>query len=249
MEKAIEIIREVAAKTDRAILFHSASGKDSIALLDLMHPYFKEIVCAFMYTVKDMEHINRYIDWACRRYANVRFVQMPHYGVYSYIKVGFFGCRQNEKQRQYTLEQLTDIVRERTGIQWAFFGFKQSDSMNRRLMLRGYKEEAINEKTMKAYPLSKYKNADVMRYIEEHHLIMPESYGGEKQSAGTDITDIHYLLYLQKNLPNDLKKLYGAFPMAERLVYEYEQKQCNEHGKEANKTERDYRNKTFANQS
>ena len=237
MEKAIGIIREVAAKTDRAILFHSASGKDSIALLDLMHPYFKEIVCAFMYTVKDMEHINRYIDWACRRYANVRFVQMPHYGVYSYIKVGFFGCRQNEKQRQYTLEQLTDIVRERTGIQWAFFGFKQSDSMNRRLMLRGYKEEAINEKTMKAYPLSKYKNTDVLRYIEDNHLIRPEKYGGEKQSAGADITDIHYLLYLQKNFPKDLWKLYAAFPMAERLVYEYEQKQNNEHGEKINKTE------------
>lgn len=235
MEKAIEVIREVAAKTDKAILFHSASGKDSIALLDLMYPHFKEIVCVSMYTVKDLEHINRYIAWACRKYPNVRFIQIPHYSVYSYIKVGFFGCRKNEKQKKYTLEQLTSVVRERTGIDWAFFGFKQSDSMNRRLMLRGYKDEAVNEQTMKAYPLSKYKNTDVLRYIEENHLIKPEAYGGEHQSSGSDVTDIHYLLWLRRNYPNDLTKVYAAFPMAERLIFEYEQKQRN-HGEEIDKT-------------
>lgn len=223
MEEAIKVIREVATRTDKAILFHSASGKDSIALLDLVHPHFKEIVCVFMYTVKNLEHINQYIAYACRKYTNIRFVQIPHYGIYSYIKVGFFGCKKNENQRKYTLEQLTDIVRERTGINWAFYGFKQSDSMNRRLMLRGYMNEAINEKTMKVYPLSKYKNCDVLRYIEENSLIKPESYGGEKQSAGTDITDIHYLLFLRKNFPSDLQKVYNEFPMAERLVFEYEQ--------------------------
>lgn len=237
MDEAIKVIREIAARTDKAILFHSASGKDSIALLDLMHHHFKEIVCVFMYTVKDLEHINRYIAWACRKYSNARFLQIPHYGVYSYIKVGFFGCKKNEKQKKYTLEQLTDIVRERTGIDWAFFGFKQSDSMNRRLMLRGYKDEAINEKTKKAYPLSRYKNPDVLRYIDDNNLIRPESYGGEKQSAGADITDLFYLLYLRNNFPDDLKKVYGVFPMAERLVFDYEQRKANDDGKETNQTE------------
>lgn len=223
MEAAIKVIREVATQTDKAILFHSASGKDSIALLDLIYPHFKEIVCVFMYTVKNLEHINRYIAYACRKYPKIRFIQIPHYGIYSYIKVGFFGCKKNENQRKYTLEQLTDIVRERTGIDWAFFGFKQSDSMNRRLMLRGYKDEAINEKTMKAYPLSQYKNGDVLRYIEQSNLIKPETYGGERQSAGADITDIHHLLFLRDNFPDDLQKVYSQFPMAERLVFEYEQ--------------------------
>lgn len=57
MKKAISIIKQVSELTDRVILFHSASGKDSIALLDLIHPYFKEIVCVYMYVVKDLQHI------------------------------------------------------------------------------------------------------------------------------------------------------------------------------------------------
>ena len=81
MERAINVIKAVASITDRAVLFHSASGKDSIALLNLMHPYFREIVCVYMYTVKDMQHINRYIGWAQRRYPNARFIQIPHYSV------------------------------------------------------------------------------------------------------------------------------------------------------------------------
>lgn len=221
---ATSAIKKVASETDRAILFHSASGKDSIALLDLMHPHFKEIVCVFMYTVKDMEHIGRYIGWATRKYDNARFVQIPHYSVYSYIKVGFLGCDKNPKQRKYTLEQLTDEVRKRTGVTWAFYGFKQSDSLNRRLMLRGYEEEAINRKTEKCYPLSRYKNPDILRYIEDNNLMRPESYGGEHQSAGCDISDLHYLLYLRENFPKDLQRLFAAYPLAERILFEHDKK-------------------------
>lgn len=224
MEAARNIIKLIAERTDRAILFHSATGKDSIALLDLMHPYFREIVCVFMYTVKDLDHINRYIAWAQRKYPKARFIQIPHYGVYSWIKVGYMGCRQNPKQRKYTLADLNEKVRERTGIDWTFLGFKQSDSMNRRLMLRGYDREAICEKSRKVYPLSSYKNADVLAYIERNHLITPEAYGGEHQSSGSDINDIHYLLWLRENYPGDLQKIYSQFPMVERLVFDHDNK-------------------------
>lgn len=128
MIRATEIIDKVAKETDRAILFHSASGKDSIALLDMIAPRFKEVVCAYMYIIKDLQHINRYISYAVRKYPNVRFVQIPHFALASYRKVGYMGCERNENQKQLTMAKLTDIVREKYGVEWAFFGFKQSDS-------------------------------------------------------------------------------------------------------------------------
>lgn len=222
MRKATEIIKRVASETDRAILFHSASGKDSIALLELMSPHFREIVCAFMYTVPGLEHNARYIEWAQRRYPNARFVQMPHYGVYTYIREGYLGCKRNPKQKEYDLGQLTDITRERTGIDWAFYGFKKSDSLNRRLMLQTYAMEAINEQTKKVYPLSAYKNGDVLRYIDERGLIKPESYGGHAQSSGCDVNDLNYLLYLRREWPGDLKKVLDMFPLAERKLFDYD---------------------------
>lgn len=221
MKKAIDIIEAIASKTDRVILFHSASGKDSIALLDLISSYFKEIICVYMYVIKDLSHINRYINYACKKYPNVKYIQIPHFALYSYRRIGYMGCEMNGNQKLYNMAQLTDIIRERYGVQWAFFGFKQSDSMNRRLMLRTYEMNAINEAQSKCYPLSEYKNGDVMVYIEKTGLIKPEKYG-KSQSSGTDITDINYLLFLRNEYPDDLERVISDFPLVKRKLFEYD---------------------------
>ena len=170
-----------------------------------------------------MQHINRYISYAVRKYPNVRFVQIPHFALASYRKVGYMGCERNENQKQLTMAKLTDIVREKYGVEWAFFGFKQSDSLYRRTMLRTYEDEAINWKTKKCYPLSPYKNRDVLAYIEHEGLIKPERYGNA-QSAGTNISDMDYLLWLRENFPQDLQKILKEFPLVERLIFEYDNK-------------------------
>jgi sulfate adenylyltransferase subunit 2 len=224
MQRAIEIINKVAGCTDRAILFHSASGKDSIALLDLLSPRFKQVCCVYMYIVKDLSHINRYLSYAQNKYANVRFMQIPHYCVFNYIKNGYMGIERDEKQREYNLGQLTELVRARTGIEWSCYGFKQSDSMNRRLMLRTYDMDAICWKSKKVYPLSGYKNSDITGYISDNLLIRPEIYGNAK-SNGTAVNDIDYLLFLRNNYPDDLKKVLSVFPYCDRLLYEYDYKQ------------------------
>ena len=224
MQKALEVICLVSSETDRVILFHSASGKDSIALLNLMAPSFREIVCVYMYLIKDLSHINRYLNYATSTYPNVRFVQVPHYGLGSYIKTGYMGCKQNPVQKKFTMSDITEGIRQKYGVQWAFFGFKQSDSMNRRIMLRGddYELQAINRKTMKCYPLSAYHNQDVLAYIKRNGLITPECYSKGGQSSGTNITDIDYLLYLRQNYPDDLNRVLSQFPLVERLLFEHD---------------------------
>jgi hypothetical protein len=220
MKRAIEIIKRIASETDRAILFNSASGKDSIALLDMMSPHFREVVCVYMYIVKDLEHINRYFRYYRNKYPNTTLVQVPHFVLPSYYNVGYLGC-EKKQVRQQTMISLTDKVRERYGVEWAFFGFKQSDSLNRRIMLRAYDQEAINRDTRKCYPLSTYKNKDVLAYIEKRNLMRPEKYG-KGQSAGVNLTDPYYLSWLRANFPQDLQRIYAAFPEAERYLFEFD---------------------------
>ena len=219
LERAKQVIDEVAKQTDEILLFHSLSGKDSITLLDLCYPRFRRVVCVFMYIVKDLDHIAEYYNYAKNKYPNIEFIQVPHYAKYSYIKYGFMGCRQNPKQRLWTLSDIAEKVKEKTGIEWSCYGFKQSDSLNRRLMLRSYKDgmEAINWKSKKFYPLSTYKNADVKGYIAKNHLKQPEAYGGKGQSQGTDITDLNYHIYLRDHYPHDLERIYAECPMT-RIV-------------------------------
>ena len=221
LNSAQQVIEQIAQKTNKVILFHSMSGKDSIALLHLLYPHFDQITCVFMYVVKDLEHITKYMHYINKKYPKARIIQIPHFALFSYIKTGHLGHRQNEKQRLYNLSDLTDNIREKTAIEWAFFGFKQSDSMNRRVMLRTYQEQAINEKNKKVYPLSTYKNNDIIEYIKAEKLITPEKYGNS-QSSGTDINDLNYLLFLRNHFPNDLKKVIAEFPLVERKLYEYD---------------------------
>lgn len=221
LTRAQQIIEQIAQKTNKVILFHSMSGKDSIALLHLLYPHFEQVICVFMYVVKDLEHIAKYMHYINKKYPKARIIQIPHFAVFSYIKTGHLGHKQNEKQRLYNLSDLTDNIREKTNIEWAFFGFKQSDSMNRRVTLRTYQDEAINEKNKKVYPLSTYKNNDIIEYIKAEKLITPEKYGNS-QSSGTDINDLNYLLFLRNHFPNDLKKVIAEFPLVERKLYEYD---------------------------
>ena len=219
LKRAREIIDDVSKETDSILLFHSLSGKDSIVLLDLCYNKFKRVIVVFMYLVKDLEHVMRYYNYAKAKYPNIEFVQVPHYALFNYIKTGYMGIKQNTKQRQWTLSDITDKLREKIGVEWACYGFKQSDSLNRRLMLRSYTDgkEAINWKTKKFYPLSTYKNKEIMDFILDHRLKNPEVCGTNKQSSGVDIEDIEYQKYLKELYPSDLEKIYKVFPMA-RIV-------------------------------
>lgn len=227
LKNTLHIIQQVAARQRKIILFHSAAGKDSIALLNMCAPYFDEIICVFMYIVKDMEHINKYILWAEHKYPNVKFIQYPHYAIYTYIKYGHLGIKQDPSQRLYKLMDINNMARENTGLDWTMFGFKQSDSLNRRLMLRTYEMEAINEKSQKAYPLSHWKNRDVLAYISLNNIITPIQYTKQAQSQGTDINDITFLLWCQKNYPGDLKKIIAVFPQTEQMLFEFNYHEIN----------------------
>lgn len=230
MTHAKAIISQVANQTNRAILFHSATGKDSIALLELMAPHFKEIICVYMFIVPGLSHINRYISYATNRYPNIKFFQVPHFALSSYYRNGYMGCPVVEGQKLISFADLTESVRSQTGVDWAFYGFKKSDSMNRRLMLMGYREEAINDAQRKCYPLSGYLNREVLEYIDRQELVRPESYG-KGQSAGTNITDIDYLLFLRDNYPEDLKRVLQCFPKVERILFEHDYKEKEERAK------------------
>lgn len=235
LERAKEIVSDIAKETDSIILMHSLSGKDSIALLDLVAPHFKRIVCVYMYVVPNLDHIAPFHRYAAKKYPNTEWMQVPHYGYYSWVKYGFMGVKRNPNQRLWKLSDIIDKVREKTGIEWACLGFKQSDSLNRRLMLRSYKDgkESICWKGKKFYPLSTYKNADILEYIKRNNLKSPEAYGGGGQSCGCDVSDYWYLKYLQSNYPEDLRRIYTIFPRTQFIIKEYEQEQARKQAEAA----------------
>lgn len=206
---AKEVIASVSHKTDRAILFFSA-GKDSIVLLDLMSPYFKEIVCVFMYFVKDLEHIERYLKWAEGKYG-VRVIQVPHWNLTYLLRSGTY-CVPNPKVKLMKLSDVDRSIKLQTGIEYSFFGMKKADSLNRRLMMMS-SGSVIGDKV---YPLSEMTNKEVLAYMKQKRLPMPVRYS-DKPSGGMGFNP-ECFLWMKKNAPEDLDKVLRAFPLSEKIL-------------------------------
>lgn len=215
-----ESIGRVREKSDSALLFCSF-GKDSIVLLDLLYSRFDRLVCVFMYFVKDLEHINRWIRWAQAKYPKAEFIQVPHWNL-TYLLRGGVYCVANPDVKLLKLADIIEAMRVRTGIHYTFLGMKKADGMNRRLMLKGY-EENVYENNGLVYPLADWTQKDILAYMKMRRLPSPVRYS-LKASSGVGFNE-DCLLWLRENFPEDLQKIYKTFPMCERVLYEYDLKQ------------------------
>ncbi len=215
-----DVLNTIRQKSDSVILFYSA-GKDSIALLDLLSKKFEKVVVVFMYFVKDLEHTGRFLTFSARNYSNIEIIEVPHWCLTYIHKQGLY-CAPNPKIKLLKLNDIVKSIRLRTGLQYVVLGMKQADNMNRRLMLRNYENEAISD-TKLIYPLSKWKDADVLRYIKNNKLPRPISYGGHNRSNGVGF-DLDVFLYLKKYYPRDLIKILKAYPLSAKILFDHEQK-------------------------
>lgn len=217
----LDILKQLREKDNRVILFHSATGKDSIVLTHLCSGLFDEVICVFMYYVKDLEQNNKYINYFEKKYKNVKFEQIPHFNLNRLIKYGQLGAKAIPNIKIETLRSIALRAQERHGIKNTVIGFKKTDSLNRRLMLN---EFGYNfEKTNFWYPLLDVTDKFCLEYIKRNILPSPISYDDLK-SSGVDLVSGTYLSWCKKNYPKDLEKIFTLFPLSQTYLFEYENK-------------------------
>lgn len=221
-DSANAVIAHIAQQTNKCLLFCSL-GKDSLVLLDLIYPHFKHIVCVFMYFVKDLEHIDMYIRYICKRYPNILFVQIPHWNL-TYILRGGLYCVPNPDVKLLKLADIIKAMRLTYKIDFCFLGMKKADSMNRRLMLNAYAQNFYENKGL-VYPLAEWTQRDILAYMRQHHLPQPVRYS--KNASNGCGFNIDCFLWLRQHFPQDLQKIYDAFPLSQRILYEYDQQHNN----------------------
>lgn len=219
------IIQHIRNQTDTAVLFYSAGGKDSIALLDMVAPKFKRVICYFMYLVKDLEHTQIYIDWATKKYPNVEVRQIPHLMRDVILKNGFF-CDEDESIKIRKIGEIEQSVMEECGVSFAFSGMKGVDGFMKRMRLKMWKPYYISPKGM-CYPLALWTNKEVLQYIQNRNLIKPMVYNPKPVSQGVGL-DYDTLSFCKKYYPNDYAKILNEFPYAEVVLFEKENQCQNE---------------------
>jgi sulfate adenylyltransferase subunit 2 len=215
LDETIKSIDRIRIQTDTAVLFCSF-GKDSLVLLDLLYPRFDKVICVFMYFVKGLEHIEKYIRWAKVKYPEILIDQIPHWNLTYILRSGMF-CTMNPKVKLLRLKDIDKAMRLKHGVNYVFYGMKKADSMNRRIMLNTY----VNcENQGKVYPLADWSQKDILSYMRQHKL--PETVRYSKKVSGGVCFGIDCFLWMRENYPQDLKKVLQVFPASEKILFEYD---------------------------
>lgn len=216
LQQSIDTISFVRRQSDECLVFNSC-GKDSLVTLDLVAPYFRRVVCVFMYFVPGLEHVERYLQSSLKRYTNIELIQYPHWCL-SYVYHSGIYCQKNPKIKKIKLRNVIDQAREQTGINPVFLGMKKADGMNRRLMLNTYEAAHYTNGGM-AYPLATWTQKEVLAYMQQKRLPMPVRYG--KNASNGIGFNLDCFLWMEKNAPADLRRMYEAFPLSQRILFEY----------------------------
>lgn len=231
--ETMSIIRSVRKQTDTAVLFYSAGGKDSIAILDMLAKEFEHVICYYMYLVPNLDHVLPYIRWAETHYDNVEVRQIEHFQMDYFKKLGLF-CDAEPRYKlpkkdpnALRVRKIGDVeqwVRKQTCIKYAFSGMKGVDGYMKRMRLLTFKKRNsmyMSDKGM-VYPLAEWTNKEVLQYIRAKNLIKPFYYG-EGVSQGFSIT-LDVLTLLKAYYPKDYCRTLEVFPYAETLIFDYERK-------------------------
>lgn len=213
---AVRCIDHVAEFTDSCFVFCSL-GKDSLVVLDLVYPRFKRVICVFMYFVKGLDHIERWIAWVKGKYPKVEFVQVPHWNL-SYIMRNGLLCTPNSNVKLVKLADIIKALRLRYHVHYCFLGMKKADGMNRHVMLNGYGEWFENGGLV--YPLANMNKAQVLAYMKHHRLPTPIQYG--KTAANGCGFNVDFLLWMRENAPADLQRVYNVFPLTEKILFDHD---------------------------
>ena len=221
---AKKVISLIAAKSDRAILFYS-TGKDSIALLDLVAPHFRQVVLVYMYLVPGLRHVDKYLNYARTKYPNLVIEQVPHWNL-SYIHAAGLFCEPKADVRKIKLKDVNQLIRDKYGIDYTFFGMKKADGMTRNVMLRGYELHAVAP-TGNVYPLSLWTKKDVLHYIRFQGLPLPIEYTTRKSSQGLGF-NADCFNYLARHYPDDLQKILAAYPLAQKVLIDQQNRITHE---------------------
>ena len=233
MIAANDCIDFVAGQTDECILMCSL-GKDSLVTLDMIAPRFKRVYAYFMYFVKDLEHINRWISWVKARYKNVDFEQIPHWNLTYILRSGLY-CTPHPKQKLLKLADVIKALRLKHNCQWVFLGMKKADGMNRNLMITRFKDNHYTD-NYQAYPLAEFSQKQILSYMLMHRIPEPVQYGlavsSDSATVGKASNGIGFnkecLLWMRKYYPNDVEKIFTVFPLARRVLLEWDYQQEKE---------------------
>lgn len=213
LNKTTATIEDAASKNSTCILFWSATGKDSIVLLDLLARRFSKVVCCYLYIVRDLNIVEPFFLWA-KQYGNVIIEQLPHPDRIRAKKYATFGIKPMLNLKELKYRDYEDFLKVKYQTDVVVYGMKIADSFVRRGIFNQAAKNEIHKDFGKYYPIVNWSNSDCLSYITIHNLPKPLKLGSKRASSGINFRE-ETILYIKHHYPKDYEKYIKEYPLIE----------------------------------
>lgn len=210
LESTLQALQLARAKTDKILVGYSG-GKDSLVVTDICRRVFPTVVGFYMYLVPGLRSIEELLQEGRDRFG-IQILQYPHWLISRYLKEGMY-CNNHYKHDsipELALQDVFNLAMMDTGITLVATGAKESDSANRRRLLRWNVGKGTN-----IYPIQTWHKHDVIGYLKAKEIPLPASSG--LATTGIDLST-QELLWLHDHYPDDYERVINVFPYAEAIV-------------------------------
>lgn len=224
LEVSKVIIRKQQTLDDsQSIIVAFSGGKDSIVTMDLCHSFYKKVTPFYLYFTPGL-NIDKYKIEMCKKLWGVDLLMYPHPIVSFYAKNGFYCTAKDDyfKVPKIKQNQVFDRVRRDVGVPWMALGWRQSDSLQRRLTLRNYTAQGISEVSKKIYPISLFKKKDVLSYLDVKRIPTPPSLTSKaRNSTGVGLSP-DFIKWIYNYDREDYEKIRYYFPHVDIILKQEE---------------------------
>lgn len=224
----IETIQTIRDKTDTVMLSFSG-GKDAVAAWLRMREHFPNIIPYYMYTVPDLEFIDKGMKWY-EEYFGTRIIRVPQPSLLGRLNTHTFQSPERVNWfvnsgiefAKFDRDEIRDMIAEHLKLtpeqHWTGTGVTAHDNIARRMM--AHRHGAINHKRKIFYPIIDYTRTRIYDELKKHKIKLPDEYAFLGRSF--DGIALEYIHGIRKHYPNDYERLREYYPMMEVEFKRYE---------------------------
>lgn len=195
-----------------AIIVCCSGGKDSLAVLDLCARTFPRVHAVYGYLVPDLSFREATLQWAERRYG-LTITRVPHWELSRLLRHETFRLPSSLHAAVPVLSasEWIDGLRERFGCLWVASGERIADSIWRRAILK--RSGLVDQARHRVYPVGDWTKAQVLAYLQFHHIPLPLDYQWLGHSFGFFFG--RELTVIRQHAPADYDKIVAMFPLVD----------------------------------
>lgn len=200
-----------------------SGGKDSLVVLDLCVSRFPRVVPVYFYMFPDLEIDDRILAITERRYG-LKTMRYPAKSLTERLRQGALRTTAVQGVPRITNQDLEELVRHDTGIDWFASGERINDSMARRARLKRCR--GMEEPQRRIFPIYTWSTAEVYAYLTTRRIPKPIRFGHAGTAGVSGLAMNHHsLAFLRDEYPTDYERIRKVFPHVESVIAREEFKQ------------------------